>query len=44
MIQMYDTILVLDIVKIKDLKDGIDVNWQKVNDVVSGPSVRRFEE
>ena len=44
MIQMYDTIPVLNMVKMKDLEDGIYVNWQKVNDVVSGPSVGKFED
>ena len=28
----------------KDLEDGIQVNWQQVDDVVSGSSVGKFDD
>jgi hypothetical protein len=31
-------------VKMKDLEDGIQVNWQQVDDIASGLSIGKFED
>ena len=43
-IQIYNTILVLKIVEEEDLDKGIQVNWQEVYYVVSGPSDEEFKD
>jgi hypothetical protein len=43
-IQIHDTLPVLEMITMEDFKDGIQVNWQQVHDVASGPSVGKFED
>ena len=43
-IQIYNTIPVIEMVSEEDLDKGIQDNWQKVDDVVSGPSDEEFKD